>query len=539
MNTVGIVVFLFASLGVAITLGILLLGLLMKNLREILSKVVIALAVMGTICIGDLWICGALPQINQGHPRDVVYVAENDTVSDPVSSMSNGVVDDGKNDTSHGTISNTSNHSSEYAQNDPSNDFGKDYGHADRMSNAAERVTSNQVSLYAGDSNYENGLEPTYYEVAEGISDFSALTAGAGADDEKFRELQVHFIDVGQGDCTLITCGDQSMLIDAGDNSKGTAVQLYLQKRGIDSLDYMIGTHPDADHIGGMDVVVTKFDCRQIMLPNVSNDTATYRDVIDAMNYKGYQNTLPVVGSTYTLGDAIFTIVAPNAAYDDTNNHSIGIRLVHGENSFLFIGDAEEEAEQDMLYNGLELSADVLKVAHHGSRSSSSWEFIHAVNPTYAVISCGINNAYGHPSAETLNTLRSAGIKVYRTDEQGSIVATSDGYGISFNCAPSESWQAGEIRNVVQNVEQPYVNQKVTSDEIQESSEGTVHDGESYVESEPVVGYVLNKRSKKFHRTDCFHVDSMSEKNKVYSNQTIDEIVAAGYEKCQDCLGQS
>lgn len=400
------------------------------------------------------------------------------------------------------------------------------------MSNAAERVTSNQVSLYAGDSNYENGLEPTYYEVSEGISDFSATIEEADTGYGEFEELQVHFIDVGQGDCTLITCGGQSMLIDAGDDSKGTAVQLYLQNRGIASLDYMIGTHPDEDHIGGMDVVVTKFDCRQIMLPGVSNDTATYLDVIDAMNDKGYQNTFPVVGSTYTLGDAIFTIVAPNGTYDGTNNYSIGVRLVHGENSFLFVGDAEEEAERDMLQNGLELSADVLKVAHHGSRYSSSLEFIHAVNPTYAVISCGINNAYGHPSAETLNTLRSAGIKVYRTDEQGSIIATSDGYGISFHCKPSESWQAGEIRNVVQNVEQPYMNQEVTGEETQ---------GDQGIGANPTIGqgtsvtYVLNTNTGKFHRVNCRDVKKIVIENRLDSYQTREEIIAAGYQACKHC----
>ncbi len=517
MNTLGVVVFLFASLGVAMTFGALLLGLLMKNLREILSKALLALAVMCAICVGDLWVCGALPHAtNQKHVQDAVYIAENDTAGEGIDYISNGVADNG----------------SEYAQRESSNDSGNSYDNADRMSNTVENIALTHVSLYDGGENYEDSFDPTYYEVAEEITGSIAETdTGYG----EFEELQVHFIDVGQGDCTLITCGGQSMLIDAGDNSKGTAVQLYLQRRGIDHLDYMIGTHPDADHIGGMDVVVTKFDCRQIMLPNVSNDTATYRDVIDAMNYKGYQNTLPVVGNTYSLGDATFTIVAPNGTYDDTNNYSIGIRLVHGKNSFLFVGDAEEEAERDMLQNGLELSADVLKVAHHGSRSSSSWEFINAVNPTYAVISCGSNNAYGHPSAETLNTLRSAGIKVYRTDEQGSIVATSDGCGISFNCASSDSWQAGEIRNVVQNVEQPYVNQEVTGTEIQgDNQEKSISDN-PVVEPEISVTYVLNMNTGKFHRVSCRYVEEIAIVNRLDSYQTRDEIMAEGYQPCKIC----
>ena len=154
---------------------------------------------------------------------------------------------------------------------------------------------------------------------------------------------------------------------------------------------------------------------------------------------KSYAITYPSVGSTYPLGEATFTIIGPNKSYDDANNNSVAIMLQHGDNRFLFTGDCEEEAEYDMLDNGLRLAADVYQVGHHGSKSSSTSEFMNAVNPTYAVISCGENNKYGHPHAQTLNTLRSMGILVYRTDEQGSLIATSDGTTITWNAAPSES----------------------------------------------------------------------------------------------------
>lgn len=258
------------------------------------------------------------------------------------------------------------------------------------------------------------------------------------------QELTVHFIDVGQGDSILIQCKDHAMLIDAGDNNKGTAVQLYLRKQGVEKLDYLIGTHPDADHIGGMDVVITKFDCEKVMMPEVTRENATYRDVVSAMKYKNYKNTAPVVGTEYELGDARFTIVAPNGNYGDSyNDYSIGILLSHGENRFLFIGDAQEKAEEDMLSNGISLQADVLKIAHHGSKTSSGGAFLDAVSPVYAVISCGEGNDYGHPHSETLNNLRQRDIKVFRTDEQGSITVTSDGKKLIWNCAPSESWQSG------------------------------------------------------------------------------------------------
>lgn len=257
-------------------------------------------------------------------------------------------------------------------------------------------------------------------------------------------ELTVHFIDVGQGDCTLIVCDGEAMLIDAGNNDKGTAVQLYLTKQGIDSLKYVIGTHPDADHIGGLDVVLYKFDCGTVILPDKSSDTATYRDVIDVMEEKGYRNTLPVVGNAYALGSAVFTIVGPAGSYDDSNNCSVALLLEHGENAFLFTGDAESEAEEDMLESGISLDADVYQVGHHGSSSSSTEAFLDAVTPEYAVISCGAGNFYGHPHAETLNHLRERGVQVFRTDEQGTITVTSDGSSLVWSCSPSETWQSGD-----------------------------------------------------------------------------------------------
>ncbi len=258
-------------------------------------------------------------------------------------------------------------------------------------------------------------------------------------------KLTVHFLDVGQGDCVLITCGEHAMLIDAGDNSMGTTVELYLRKQNIKKLDYVIGTHPDADHIGGMDVIIYKFDCDTIILPDFEKNTAAYRDVIDTINNKNYKITRPAAGKTYSLGQSEFTVISPVSDNygDNANNYSVGIRLTYGDTSFLLAGDAEEEAEEDMLDSGQELKADVFKASHHGSRTSNTEEFLEAVNPKYAVISCGENNKYGHPHAQTLNTLRAMGIKVFRTDEQGAVIIKSDGKELTFNCSPSESWKAG------------------------------------------------------------------------------------------------
>ena len=258
--------------------------------------------------------------------------------------------------------------------------------------------------------------------------------------------LEVHYLDIGQGDCTLIRQGDHAMLIDAGNNSKGTTVQAYLENQGIDHLDYVIGTHPDADHIGGLDVIIYKFDCGKVMMPDYSKDTQTYDDVIQAAKSKDYQIAHPKAGEEYTLGEAEVTVVCPvkDSYGSNANDYSIGVRVQFGENSFLFTGDAEEHSEEDMVSSGENLKADVYKAAHHGSRTANTEDFLKAVDPQYVVISCGEGNTYGHPHAEVLNRLREMGIHIFRTDDQGTIVAVSDGQTIAFNASPSDNWTPGE-----------------------------------------------------------------------------------------------
>lgn len=257
-------------------------------------------------------------------------------------------------------------------------------------------------------------------------------------------DMQVHYLDIGQGDATLITCDGHAMLVDAGNNNKGTQVQSYLQSQSITKLDYIIGTHPDADHIGGLDVIITKFPSDIIIMPEYEKDTKTYQEVIQAISYRNKKITYPKPGQTYSLGSAVFTILGPQKKYSNANDNSVSFLLEHGENRFLFTGDAEEEAESDMAAAGTDVSADVYKTAHHGSRTATTKAFFQDVDPAYAVISCGEGNSYGHPHAEVLNRLRAAGVQMYRTDDQGTIVATSTGSDITFNCSPSENWAAGE-----------------------------------------------------------------------------------------------
>ena len=258
--------------------------------------------------------------------------------------------------------------------------------------------------------------------------------------------LEVHYLDIGQGDCTLIRQGDHAMLIDAGNNSKGTKVQAYLENQGINHLDYVIGTHPDADHIGGLDVIIYKFDCDQVWMPDYSKDTRTYDDVIQAVKARDYKVTHPKAGDVYTLGEAEVTVVCPvkDSYGSNANDYSIGVRVQFGENSFLFTGDAEEHSEEDMVASGENLKADVYKAAHHGSRTANTENFIKAIDPRYVVFSCGEGNTYGHPHAEVLDRLRKMEIQIFRTDDQGTVVAVSDGQTIAFNTSPSDNWTPGE-----------------------------------------------------------------------------------------------
>jgi len=301
---------------------------------------------------------------------------------------------------------------------------------------------------YVEDSQSENRKLQDNKEIEENASDTGKEPAieEASVQATKVSDImQVHFIDVGQGDAALITCGEEAMLIDAGDNSMGTTVQKYLMQQGIDKLKYVIATHPDADHIGGLDVIVYKFDCEIILMPDAEKDTESYQDVLAVMENQYYQKTVPKVGDTYTLGSATFQIISPALTYAEANNNSIVIRLVHGDNSFLFTGDAEVQAQQEMAYGGYELQSDVIKIPHHGGSSSYQKWFYQEVKPAFAVISCGKDNAYGHPSKEVLEALKELGVSVYRTDEQGSIVATSDGKDISWNTSPSVTWAPGVI----------------------------------------------------------------------------------------------
>lgn len=266
----------------------------------------------------------------------------------------------------------------------------------------------------------------------------SAAQGDTGGGGSASGTLEVYFFDVGQGDSELIRLpGGENILIDAGTSSTEDELVGELRSLGAETLDLVVATHPHADHIGGMAAVIDAFDVRQVVMPRVSESdtptTKTYENLLQSIADKGLTITPAEPGDELlSSGGAVLTVLAPNGEdYGDLNNYSVVLRLTYGEDSFLFTGDAEEASEEEMLSLDWPLTATVLKCGHHGSETSTSPAFLDAVSPQYAVISCGVDNDYGHPDAVTLEKLEAAGAEVFRTDLQGTILASTEGSGVT------------------------------------------------------------------------------------------------------------
>lgn len=260
--------------------------------------------------------------------------------------------------------------------------------------------------------------------------------------------LIVDYIDVGQGDSILIRQGEHAMLIDGGTSECKDDLLEYLKSKNITKFDYIIGTHPHEDHIGSLDDVVNEFSFDIILFPDVSSarvTTKTFENLVLAVANKNMKFTTPISGKEYSLGEAKFTILAPSSTnYQSLNNYSVVIKLNYGENSFMFTGDAETLSETEILNSYDDLHADVLKLGHHGSTTSSSKKFLNAVSPKYAVISVGKDNVYNHPTKTTMDKMLELNLPVYRTDELGTIECVSDGKNITFNTEPGSYNYVGD-----------------------------------------------------------------------------------------------
>lgn len=347
-------------------------------------------------------------------------------------------------------------------------------------------------------------------------------------------DFWIDFIDVGQGDAALIQCDGHYMMIDGGPSSASSLVYTILMDEQIKNLDVMIATHPDEDHIGGLSGALNYATVETVYSPVTEHDTKTFKSLLKYIGKQGVTLTVPDDATVFKLGSAEVEILGPVTEGADTNNNSIVTRITYGSNSFLFMGDAEFAEEYSLIKARKDVSCDVIKIGHHGSKTSSTYALINTAKPAYAVISAGKNNEYGHPTEEVLKKLSIRNIEIYRTDQQGDVFCMSDGENISFETEKRSKKDLKKIpdmedasgENSDSNGNNSDSKSGVGADLGIESTPRTVPDGTTYV---------LNISSKKFHIPTCDSVSDMAEKNKAFSDRSADEIIALGYKPCQRC----
>lgn len=322
--------------------------------------------------------------------------------------------------------------------------------------------------------------------------------------------MKVHFIDVEQGDSILIELpNSKTMLIDAGESEYGDRVTTYIYTQGYDTLDYVVASHAHSDHIGGLANVINSFNVKNFYMTSAAHASNAYENMlISVKNNKADVHEVMAGDIILSEANLMIEVVAPKVIdSEEQNNNSIVIKLTYGERKFLFTGDAEKDEEDGIWTN---IKCDVLKVGHHGSNSSSTANFLKKVEPSYAVISCGSSNSYGHPTDDVLKRLNDRNIKTYRTDLQGTIIFETDGQSITVNVNPSEYLP-------------PVVTTTTTA---AQQVKPPVEAGSTT--------YVLNKNTKKIHYAYCSSVGKMKESNKIFTND-YDQAIANGYTPCKIC----
>ena len=326
--------------------------------------------------------------------------------------------------------------------------------------------------------------------------------SATGTSDSAETPFEMHFIDVGQALSVLVECDGQFMLYDGGNVDDGSLVVSYLQKQGVEELQYVFCSHAHEDHVGGLAAALAYFPVNHVYSPVTEASTKCFQNFVKYTQQQGLQVEVPAVGTTWALGSATVTLLGPVAQYSDTNDTSLVLRIDYGSTSFLLTGDMEKTAETDLVNSGANLKADVLQVGHHGSSTSTGYVFLNAVLPEMAVISCGVNNKYGHPHEETLSILRDAGVDLYRTDLQGTITIGSDG----------QNYTVG-------------TEQFVPDDQLNPTDPAASSTAQQ--------AYIGNVNSKKFHLPTCPNLPA--EKNQILFS-SYEEAIAEGYTPCSTCI---
>jgi competence protein ComEC len=360
-------------------------------------------------------------------------------------------------------------------------------------------------------------------ETTQATEEIKETTAETVSDTTKLP-LKIHYIDVGQGDSILIqTPEGNTMLIDGGPASSASNLVSYIKKQGVTKINVIVATHPHEDHIGGLISVLNSFEVDNIIDSGVSHTTQIYKNYLSAIQSKNINFVNWNLGQQFEIGQgAIFKIIGPlTKSSSDLNNSSIVIYLTYNNSSFLFTGDAESTEEGEIISSGENLKADVLKVGHHGSSSSSSLKFLKAVSPTIAIISCGAGNSYGHPHDITLKNLTDIGPVIYRTDLTGTVVIECDGKSVTVVSGKLYTYteiKATETTQVTETT-QPTETAVTETTEQQPSQTGT---------------YVGSIKSDVFHYPSCSYVKKIKPENIIWFSSR-DDAIAHGYRPCKVC----
>ena len=256
--------------------------------------------------------------------------------------------------------------------------------------------------------------------------------------------MQVHFLDVEQGLSILVQLGDDVLIYDGGERHKSSFVVAYLEDLGITEIDYLISSHYDSDHVSGLIGCLNAFEVKNVIGSNYEHNSSLYTSFMNAVENEGLEMQYPEVGTEIAFGDAVITILSPKEIGKDSNANSVAIKLSYGESDFIFTGDADYGSERDMVASGIDLDCEVLSLAHHGSSSGNSSLFLEKTNPEVAVISCGKGNNYGHPHVEVVELLEAMEIDLFRSDVQGTVIATTDGKNITWSEEACNDYRDGE-----------------------------------------------------------------------------------------------
>ena len=349
--------------------------------------------------------------------------------------------------------------------------------------------------------------------------------------EEPQYDMTVHFLDVGQGLSILAQSDDQTLIYDGGDSDKSSFVVAYLKEQGVTDIDYLISSHYDSDHVNGLIGCLNAFDVENVICSDYVHDSDTYQSFINTAQSKGLELQHPAVGTAFTFGTGSFEILAPSEIdQNDSNGNSVAIKLTNGNNSFIFTGDAESSSESVMCASGINLDCDVLVPGHHGSATATSWEFLEKTVPEYAVISCGVDNQYGHPDKDTMDKLQSMDIQVFRTDKQGTITVTSDGTDLTWSTDPCNDYTPGDVNDTGTQPQEPAQDtqsQQVTqSEQTAPSTSQTVEEVPGSTEQV----WVSATGSKYHNKPDC---GNMNPDNARQMTRT--EAEAMGLEACKKC----